>query len=82
MYQGVQTYIVANNVCQRNKADILSPAGRLQPVPIPCQVWDDVTINFIEGLPPSIGKDTILVVVDRLSKSTYYLALTHPLTAK
>ena len=40
----------------------------------------DVSLDFIKGLSKSRGKDTILVVVDRLSKYAHFLALAHPFT--
>jgi hypothetical protein len=45
-------------------------------------VWKDITLDFIECLPASQGQDTIMVVVDRLSKSAHFLPLKHPFTAK
>ena len=60
----------------------LSPARLLRPFSIPCQVWDDIILDFIEGLPPSNGKTSILVVVDRLSKSAHFLAFSHLCTTK
>ena len=49
----------------------------MQPLPVPHKIWDDVSMDFIEGLPKSKGCDTILVVVDKLSKYAHFLSLSH-----
>jgi hypothetical protein len=56
--------------------------GLLQPLLIPCQVSDDITLDFIEGLPSSHGKDSLLVVVDRLSEYVHFVALSHLFSTK
>lgn len=43
---------------------------------------DDNIMDFIENLPQSNDKNTILVAVDRFSNSTHFLALAHPFIAK
>ena len=68
-------------MCQRFKTDCLSPSNLLQPLAIPKQVWSDVSMDFIEGLPPSKGHTIIMVVVDRLTKYVHFVPLKHPFTA-
>jgi len=72
MHKLIQEYIKNCVVCQKTKSETLAPADLLQPLPIPYQVWDDITLDFIERLPTSHGKDTIMVVFDRLSKSAHF----------
>ena len=63
----VKKYCEECIVCQRNKTLALSPVGLLTPLEIPNRVWDDISMDFIDGLPKAAGFDVILVVVDRFS---------------
>lgn len=82
MHKTVRDFVAACDTCQRVKYDSLSPAGLLQPLPIPHQIWEDVSMDFIDGLPCSNKYTTLMVVVDRLSKSAHLVPLSHPYTAR
>lgn len=47
---------------------------------MPTEVWIDVSMDFIIGLPKSQGKEVILVVVNMLIKYAHFVSLSHPFT--
>ncbi|CAM8999660.1 unnamed protein product [Rhodiola kirilowii] len=81
MSKEVHNYVRNCTICQKNKYDLSAKPGLLQPLPIPDGIWQSVSLDFIEGLPPSFRKHCILVVIDRFSKNAHFMALSHPYTA-
>ena len=53
-----------------------SPAGKLNPNPIPEGRWQDISMNFITNLPQSSDFDAIFVVVDYFSKEVIFIPTT------
>lgn len=60
----VKKYVSQCEIFQRVKNDSRRPSALLQPLPIPERIWEDITMDFIEGLPRSNGYNGILEVVD------------------
>jgi hypothetical protein len=51
MKRSVVEYVAICDTCQRVKAEHQRPAGRLQPLKIPEWKWEEITMDFIVGLP-------------------------------
>ncbi|GAU37258.1 hypothetical protein TSUD_319120 [Trifolium subterraneum] len=63
-------------VCQQVKIEHQKSAGPLQPLEIPEWKWEHITMDFVSGLPRNQkGEDSIWVIVDRLTKSTHFIAV-------
>ena len=71
----VKDWVRQCDVYQRNKFDQQLPNGLLQPLPIPTQIWAEISMDFVEGLPKSKGESVFLVVMDRLFKYGHFFTL-------
>ena len=79
----VREYVRTCDQCQRNKPQGGKTRGLLQPLPIPTDRWEEVSMDFITGLPRTkAGHDAILVVVDRLTKWGYFIPTATTIDAK
>ncbi|KAL6506421.1 hypothetical protein OROGR_024602 [Orobanche gracilis] len=74
MKDTVKLFIKECQICQQHKYLTGKSQGLLQPLPIPHQVWEDISMDFITHLPNSAGKTTIWVVVDRLTTAKFTAA--------
>jgi transposase InsO family protein len=67
-------YVSGCDTCQRIKASHLKTAGQMQPLSIPAWKWDDISMDFIVGLPlPPRKHDSIWVIVNRLTKTAHFI---------
>jgi len=64
------------NACQQNKNCTKQPAGKLMPNSIPEKPWVHILAEFITKLPLAQGYDSILVVVDQLTKMVHFIPTT------
>jgi hypothetical protein len=80
MKREIAQYVSECGTCQRIKASHLKSAGALQPLLIPSWKWDDISMDFIVGLPnTSRHHDSIWVIVDRLMKVAIFFQCTSPI---
>ncbi|WVZ02845.1 hypothetical protein V8G54_023651 [Vigna mungo] len=77
----VHTFVSQCSTCQHTKYETQKPAGLLQPIPLPHDTWEDLSLDFITGLPPSLGHYVILMVVDHFSKDAHFGTLPTHFTA-
>ena len=75
MTQDVHKFVQSCPTCARNKDSRSMPSGLLQLMPVPSVPWHTISLDFITKLPRCQGKDTILVVIDYMSKMGHFIAL-------
>ena len=70
----ITKYISECDICGRVKADHMHMPGFQQPLTIPVWKWEDISMDFVVGLPRTTkGYDSIWVIVDCLTKSAHFL---------
>ena len=70
----ITDYVAKCLTCQQVKAEHQVPSGLLQPIKIPEWKWDQITMDFVTGLPLTQKKfDAVWIIVDRLTKSAHFL---------
>lgn len=82
MYEDAKFYVKHCDICQRNKRMYGKSHGMLLPLPIPDNTWESISMDFVVKLPLTPNNhDTILVIVDRLSKMTHLIPCNERITA-
>lgn len=82
MKADVRRSVAKCEVYQHVKYDATSLARSLQSLSIPPRVWEDISLDFILGLPKVACVDTTFVVIDGLTKYDNFIVLRHPFTTK
>ncbi len=77
LHRDVEAYVTGCNVCLASKSVRHKPYNNLQSLPVPTHRWKDLSIHFVTGLPVSTNSkgetyDSILVIVNRLTKIVHY----------
>jgi hypothetical protein len=73
MRREVERYVSRCMTCNKAKSR-LNPHGLYMPLPIPSVPWEDISMDFVLGIPRTKrGRDSIFVVVDHFSKMALFI---------
>nr|GFC20589.1 putative ribonuclease H-like domain-containing protein [Tanacetum cinerariifolium] len=76
MKRDVATFVSKCLICQQVKIEHQRASGLLQQLDIHVWKWDEISMDFVTGLPQTQRRhDAIWVVVDRLTKSAHFLPI-------
>lgn len=76
MKREIAEYVDRCLICQQVKPVRQRPGGLLKPLPVPEWKWEHITMDFMFGLPRTAsGCDGIWVIVDRLTKTAWFISI-------
>ena len=82
MTRDIRQFVSTCPICQKIKHARHLPYGLLQPILIPTQPFEVITMDFIGELPKSQGYDSIFVLICKLTKYAFFIPCTTNLTKK
>ena len=80
--RNIGRYVEGCDICQRMKNRTEEVAGKLKLSKVLKKPWTYLMVDFITKLPLVAEKDAILVVCNRLSKMTHFVATTKKMLAE
>ena len=79
----ISLYVSQCSTCQQVKSDQQKLARLLQPLEIPSGKWEQISMDFIDGLPRTRrGNDSIWVIVGRFTKTAHFIPVRSNRTAQ
>ena len=75
MSKYIGKYVSTCDMCLCTKTIKQPPTGELHPLPIPNTPWDTISVNFITELLESNGQDSIMVVVNSVTKHSHFVSM-------
>ena len=82
MSRYIGQYISTCDLCLRTKLIRQALVGELHPLWIPDSRWDMLSVDFVMELPLSSGHDTMMTVVDLVSKWAHFIPMHTTVTVK
>ena len=77
----IKQWVDSCQQCLRSKTQRRKPYGLLHPLPIATQPWTTISMDFVVKLPEAHGYDSVLVVVDRMTKMSHFIPCNESLDA-
>ena len=78
----ISRYVRACPACARAKPQSRSSATTLQPHDVPPEPWHTIALDLVGPLPLSDGYDTVLTIVDKLTKYTYFIPVSRDISSE
>jgi len=81
MSRYVGRYVSTCDMCLWTKSFQHPPIGEFHPLPIPSAPLDTISVDFIVELPQSAGHDSVMVVVDSVTKHAHFVSTVTTISA-